>query len=60
MDSNRRKIVGSTDLDLLRKTFPFESTPAAIAIQDGVEKALLVKVDDDEPAATLKNLAFVY
>ena len=29
----------SYDLDLLKKTFPYVSTPAAVAIEDGREKA---------------------
>ncbi len=60
MQTTGLKGVVSTDVELLRKTFPFASTPAAVAIQDGVQKELLAKFDDDEPAATLKKLGFVY
>src|SRR5262245_30518908 len=52
------KGVVSTDLELLRKTFPFTDTPAGVALENGREKAALAKFEDDEPAATLKKLGF--
>lgn len=48
----------SPDVELLRKTFPFEATPAAVAIENGRQKELLVKFEEDEPVATLKRLDF--
>jgi uncharacterized membrane protein YphA (DoxX/SURF4 family) len=49
----------SPDLDLLRKTFPFGTPPAAVALQDGHEKAVLLQFEGSEPAQTLKRLGFV-
>jgi uncharacterized membrane protein YphA (DoxX/SURF4 family) len=50
----------SKDLELLKKTFPFDSAPAAVAIQDGYEKAMLLQFETDtEPLATLKKIGFV-
>ncbi len=50
----------SADLELLKKTFPYTSTPAAVAIENGRQKTLLAQFDGDEPLATLKNIGFVY
>jgi uncharacterized membrane protein YphA (DoxX/SURF4 family) len=50
----------SNDLDLLKKTFPYVSTPAAVAIEDGREKAMISQFGDVEPEATLKKLHFIY
>ena len=50
----------STDLALLRKTFPFVSTPAGVAIENGREKGQLAQFEGEEPAATLRKLGFVY
>ena len=60
MQTTGLKGVVSTDLDLLRKTFPFESTPAAVAIENGTQRELLVKFEENEPEATLRRLSFVY
>lgn len=49
----------SPDLDLLRKTFPFDTPPAAVALDDGHEKAMLLQFEGAEPAQTLKRLGFV-
>jgi len=54
------KGVISTDFPLLKKTFPYTSTPAGVAIENGHEKAMLSRFEGDEPAATLKKLGFVY
>lgn len=48
----------SKDLDLLRKTFPFDLPPAGVAIENGYEKAMLLQFEDAEPGATLKKLGF--
>jgi hypothetical protein len=48
----------STDLALLRKTFPFTDTPAGVALENGHEKAALSQFEGEEPAATLKKLGF--
>jgi uncharacterized membrane protein YphA (DoxX/SURF4 family) len=50
----------SYDLDLLKKTFPYVSTPAAVAIEDGREKAKISQFGDVEPEATLKKIHFIY
>lgn len=50
----------SNDLDLLRKTFPFVSAPAAVAIEDGREKAMISQFGDIEPEPTLRKLKFIY
>lgn len=49
----------SNDLELLRKALPFPTTPAAVAVENGRQKALLMKFEGDEPAATLASLGFV-
>lgn len=49
----------STDLDALKKLFPFDLPPAAVALEDGYEKTLLLQFEDQEPAATLRKLGFV-
>jgi uncharacterized membrane protein YphA (DoxX/SURF4 family) len=49
----------SPDLDLLRKTFPFGTPPAAVALEDGHEKAMLLQFEGAEPDQTLKRLGFV-
>jgi uncharacterized membrane protein YphA (DoxX/SURF4 family) len=48
----------SSDLAILRKTFPFVDPPAAVALENGREKAMLTQFEGDEPAATLKKLGF--
>ncbi|MGH9720178.1 MAG: DoxX family protein [Bryobacteraceae bacterium] len=50
----------SPDAELLKKTFHYESTPAAVAIENGRQKQMLTHFEGDEPAATLKKLGFVY
>lgn len=46
------------DLDLLKKTFPFDLPPAAVALDGGYEKARLLQFEGDEPGATLRRLGF--
>jgi uncharacterized membrane protein YphA (DoxX/SURF4 family) len=53
-----RKGTVSTDLDALKKLFPFDLPPAAVALQDGYEKAMLLQFEDKEPDATLRRLGF--
>ena len=50
----------SNDLELLKKTFPYVSTPAAVAIEDGHEKAMISQFGEIEPEATLKKIHFIY
>jgi uncharacterized membrane protein YphA (DoxX/SURF4 family) len=49
----------STDIAVLRKTFPFVDPPAGVALENGHEKAMLTQYEGEEPAATLKRLGFV-
>ncbi len=46
------------DLDLLKKTFPFDVPPAGVAIENGYEKAMLLQFEEKEPGATLRRLGF--
>jgi uncharacterized membrane protein YphA (DoxX/SURF4 family) len=48
------------DLDVLKKLFPFDLPPAAVALENGYEKAMLLQFEDPEPAATLKKLGFIH
>ena len=48
------------DLDALKKLFPFDLPPAAVAIENGYQKAMLLQFEGDEPASTLKKLGFVH
>jgi uncharacterized membrane protein YphA (DoxX/SURF4 family) len=58
MQTTGLKGVVSTDLAVLKKTFPFGDPPAGVALENGHEKAALTQFDGDEPAATLKKLGF--
>jgi uncharacterized membrane protein YphA (DoxX/SURF4 family) len=48
----------STDFQALKTLFPFDLPPAAVALQDGYEKAMLLQFEDQEPGATLRKLDF--
>lgn len=48
----------SRDLDVLRKTFPFDTPPAGVALEDGREKAMLLQFEGAEPERSLKQLGF--
>ena len=50
----------STDLQKLKHVFPYTSTPAGVALEDGREKAPLTKFEGEEPGATLKQLGLIY
>jgi uncharacterized membrane protein YphA (DoxX/SURF4 family) len=50
--------VVSTDLDLLKKTFPYTSAPAGVAIENGHEVQALAQMDEPEPETTLRKLNF--
>ncbi len=49
----------SKDIDVLKKTFPFDTPPAGVAIEDGYEKTMLLQFEDKEPLNTLKKIGFV-
>jgi hypothetical protein len=58
MQTTGLKGVVSTDLDLLKKTFPFGDPPAGVALENGREVAAVTQFEGEEPAATLKKLGF--
>ncbi len=49
----------SNDAERLRRTFQFVDPPFAIALDNGYQKAMLTRFDDEEPAATLRELGFI-
>jgi uncharacterized membrane protein YphA (DoxX/SURF4 family) len=49
----------SSDYKLLRKAFPYTSTPYAVALENGKIEASLPLFDDGEPEATLRGLHFI-
>ena len=49
----------SRDLATLRKAFPFDLPPAGVALENGYEKAILLRFDDKEPRGTLSALGFI-
>lgn len=49
----------STDLAVLKKTFPFGDPPSIAALENGRQKEPVTKFEDPEPAATLRKLGFV-
>jgi uncharacterized membrane protein YphA (DoxX/SURF4 family) len=50
----------TTDRDKLKAVFPYAGVPAGVAIENGRQKAALVKFDGEEPAASLKQLGLIY
>lgn len=48
----------SRDLAALKTAFPFESTPAGVAVENGYGKAMLRQFEEGEPAATLRRIGF--
>jgi uncharacterized membrane protein YphA (DoxX/SURF4 family) len=49
----------SSDLEKLRQIFSYTAIPTAIALENGREKGVLVKFEDEEPVPQLKRLGFV-
>jgi uncharacterized membrane protein YphA (DoxX/SURF4 family) len=49
----------SGDLEKLKRVFPYTAVPAGVALENGREKAALVKFENEEPGASLKQLGFV-
>ncbi len=58
MEHSGLKRPWSSDWPLLKKTFAVKGTPGAVALENGREKAELTKFEGNEPAATLRSLAF--
>ena len=52
--------VVSSDFRKLGRVFAYTSYPFGVAIENGRQKAPLTRFEDAEPAATLKQLGFVY
>ena len=48
----------SKDLAVLQKTFPFDTPPVGVALENGYEKAMLLQFEDKEPLNTLKKIGF--
>ncbi len=59
IDDTHLKAVVSTDLQPLKKLFPFVSAPAGVALVDGHEKMALTQFEDPEPAEALKKIGFI-
>jgi uncharacterized membrane protein YphA (DoxX/SURF4 family) len=49
----------SSDLEKLKQVFPYTAVPAGVALENGREKAALVKFEAEEPEASLKQLGLV-
>jgi uncharacterized membrane protein YphA (DoxX/SURF4 family) len=50
----------TTDRDKLKEVFPYAGVPAGVVIENGRQKAALVKFEGEEPAASLKQLGLIY
>jgi uncharacterized membrane protein YphA (DoxX/SURF4 family) len=50
----------SYDAPVLREKFRFVDTPAAVALVDGRQKALITHFDGDQPAKALRDLGFIH
>lgn len=59
MDSTGLKAPNSSDHDALKKLFPFGDPPYGILLEHGRQKASLLRFDESEPAATLRQLGYI-
>jgi hypothetical protein len=50
----------TSDAALLRQSFPFVDVPAAVAIEDGRQKALLLQFEGGQFPAELRKLGFIH
>ncbi|MFB3826059.1 MAG: DoxX family protein [Bryobacteraceae bacterium] len=50
----------TSDGPRLRNTFPFVSVPAAAAIVDGYQAAMLLQFEGEQPGAALRALGFIH
>jgi uncharacterized membrane protein YphA (DoxX/SURF4 family) len=50
----------SPEFQSLKRTFGYTAYPFGVAIEKGREKTVLTKFEGSEPAATLKQLGFIY
>ena len=53
------KAVVTSDFPSLKTTFGYTTYPFGVALENGREKAPLTQFEQDEPAATLKELGFI-
>lgn len=49
----------SSDFEPLKKVFPFGDPPYGVALENGRQKAALAIFDENQPAATLRQLGFI-
>lgn len=49
----------SSDIDLLKKTFPFGDAPFGVAIESGRQKQSFPHFEGNDPAAGLKKIGFI-
>jgi uncharacterized membrane protein YphA (DoxX/SURF4 family) len=59
METTKLEGVVSNDIQQLKKVFPFGDPPFAVALERGRAKAQMRRFDDQEPAATLRQLGFI-
>jgi uncharacterized membrane protein YphA (DoxX/SURF4 family) len=59
MDTTKLKGLVSNDIKELKKVFPFGDPPFAVALERGRAKAQMRRFDEQEPAATLRQLGFI-
>lgn len=57
-DTGLRAVI-TTDAALLRETFPFVDVPAAVAIEEGRHRALLLQLEGEAAAGELRRLGFI-
>ncbi len=58
MERTGLKGVTASDFDLLKRTFPYKATPAAVAIDNGRQVASLTQFAAPEPTTTIEKLGF--
>jgi uncharacterized membrane protein YphA (DoxX/SURF4 family) len=59
LDNTGFKAGLSNDLDVLRKAFPFDTAPYAVAVENGRAREATANFDGDQPAAALRQIGFV-
>jgi len=59
LEDTHLNAVISTDLQRLKKIFPYVSAPSGVALVNGREKMALTQFDEPEPADDLKKIGFI-
>lgn len=59
LDGTQLKARLTSDLDPLKKTFPHGDPPYGVVLENGRQKAALAIFDDNQPAATFRQLGFI-